>query len=367
MGQDTGNRAQDTGNRAQDTDRSDDLNDDQTIPGGTEQLVLCRDRATGTRAVIAVDDTTLGPALGGVRYVRYPAEAAAVAEARRLARGMTLKNACADIPYGGGKSVILLEDGQGPREQVMEAFGRFVDRLGGAYVPGVDMGTDVEDLAVIGKVAPDVSCDHVDPSPYTALGVLASIEAAARVAGFDGLRGLRVVVQGAGHVGGTLARLLAERSADVLVADVSTDRAAEAAAAAGGAVVPVDEVTTTPCDVLAPCAAARVVNDATVDGLPCRIVAGAANDVLAHRQLDGRLAERGILYVPDFVANAGGVVQIHAGRAGWDEAGTEAAVLRIGERVEAMLRRASAEGCTPLEVAERVASERIGRTVRIPA
>lgn len=131
--------------------------------------------------------------------------------------------------------------------------------------------------------------------------------------------------------------------------------------------MPADTVTTTPCDVLAPCATARVVDDATVDVLGCRVVAGAANDILAHRGLDRRLAARGILYVPDFVANAGGVVQIHAVRAGWDEPATHAAVLRIGERVDAMLRRASAEGCTPLEVAERVASERIGRSVQIPA
>lgn len=344
-----------------------EINDDETIPGGTEQLVLCRDRASGTRAVIAVDDTTLGPALGGVRYVRYPSEAAAVAEVRRLARGMTLKNACADIPYGGGKSVILLEEGQGPRAQVMEAFGRFVDRLGGAYVPGVDMGTSVEDLALIGKVAGDVSCDHADPSPYTALGVMASIQAAATAAGFDGLSGLRVLVQGAGHVGRALAAYLAARSAHVLVADVDRDRATLVAQEVAGSVVPVDAVTRTECDVLAPCATARIVSDETVEHLSCRIVAGAANDILAHRQLDSRLAERGILYVPDFVANAGGVVQIHAVRAGWNDAATEAAVLRIGERVAAMLRRASTDGCTPLDVAERVASERIGRTVTIPA
>lgn len=347
--------------------RTRDINDDETVPGGTEQLVLCRDRSSGMRAVIAVDDTTLGPALGGVRYVSYPSEAAAVAEVRRLARGMTLKNACADVPFGGGKSVILLEGGQGPREQVMEAFGRFVDRLNGAYVPGVDMGTSVEDLALIGKVAPDVSCDHADPSPYTALGVLASIGAAVSVSGSDGLSGVRVLVQGAGHVGRALARLLAERSARVLVADVDSERAAMVAAECGGAVVPVEAVTTTECDVLAPCATARVVDDRTVDHLRCRIVAGAANDILDHRQLDGRLAARGILYVPDFVANAGGVVQIYAVRAGWDEATTEAAVLRIGERVGRMLRRALAEGCTPLEVAERVASEKLGRPVHIPA
>lgn len=347
--------------------RTGDINDEETIPGGTEQLVLCRDRSSGMRAVIAVDDTTLGPALGGVRYVFYPSEAAAVAEVRRLARGMTLKNACADVPFGGGKSVILREDTPATREQVMEAFGRFVDRLNGAYVPGVDMGTSTDDLALIGKVAPDVSCDHADPSPSTALGVLAAIEAAVSVSGTDGLAGLRVLVQGAGHVGRALAGFLAERSARVLVADVDPGRAAQVAGETGGAVVPVDAVTTTECDVLAPCATARVVNDHTVDRLPCRIVAGAANDILAHRQLDARLAARGILYVPDFVANAGGVVQIHAVRAGWDEGTTEAAVLRIGERVERMLRRARVEGCTPLEVAERVASEKLGRAVQIPA
>ena len=344
-----------------------EVDDVETVPGGTEEIVLCRDRSTGMRAVIAIDDTTLGPALGGVRYLAYPSESAAIAEVRRLARGMTLKNACADIPYGGGKSVIMAHDAQGPRDQVMRAFGRFVHRLGGDYVPGVDMGTSIEDLATIGEVAPDVSCDHVDPSPYTALGVLAAIEAAAAVAGFGGLEKLRVLVQGAGHVGRSLAQRLADRGADVMVADVDGPRARAVADETGGAVVHPAEVTSTECDVLAPCAIARIVDDENVDSLPCRIVAGGANDVLAHRLLDGRLAARGVLYVPDFVANAGGVVQIHATRAGWDEARTEREVLRIGERVRTLLRRSESSGRTPLEVAEDVASERIGRTVHIPA
>lgn len=344
-----------------------EVNDTATLAGGSEQVVVCRDRATRARSVIALDDTTLGPALGGVRFVAYPSEAAAIAEVRRLARGMTLKNACAEIPYGGGKSVIIEEEGQGRRSDVMRGFGRFVGRLGGAYVPGVDMGTTIEDLAAIGETAPDVSCDHVDPSPYTALGVLRAIEAGAHVAGFSGLDKCRVLVQGAGHVGRSLAHRLAALDAQVLVADIDQARAAAVAKETGGVVVPPGAVTSTECEVFAPCATARVVDDATVDTLPCRVVAGAANDVLAHRALDRRLAARGVLYVPDFVANAGGVVQIHAVRAGWDEDTTEQAVLRIGSRVAALLERSAATGRTPLEVAEELASERIGRAVQIPA
>lgn len=347
-----------------------ELNDVESVPGGTEQIVVCRDRrpdGTATRAIIAIDDTTLGPALGGVRWVAYPSEGAAIAEVRRLARGMTLKNACAGIPYGGGKSVILREEGAGSREEVMRGFGRFVARLAGSYVPGVDMGTSIEDLALIGEVAPDVSCDHVDPSPYTALGVLAALEAAVQAVDGRGLEGLRVLVQGVGHVGHALARHLGERSAAVLVSDVDTERAEAVAKEVGGAVVPVDAVASTPCDVLAPCAIARVVDDRNVGTLPCRMIVGGANDILAHRGLHERLADRGVLYVPDFVTNAGGVVQIHAIRAGWDAATTEQAVLGIGPRVTELLRRAGATGRTPLEAAEETASERIGRAVEIPS
>jgi|SRR5579863_6374417 len=236
-----------------------------------------------------------------------------------------------------------------------------------APTSGVDMGTRIEDLAVVGQVAPDVSCDHVDPSPYTALGVLAAIEATVDVAALGGLEGLRVVVQGAGHVGHSLAFRLAERLADVFVADVDTASAAAVAKEIGGRVIPPDEATSTPCDVFAPCASARVIDDENVESVPCRAVVGAANDVLAHRGLHRQLADRGVLYVPDFVANAGGVVQIDASRAGWDEPATEREVLRIGERVADLLRRSMATGRTPLESAEEVASERIGRPVQLPS
>jgi len=318
-----------------------------------EQLVLCRDDETGLRAVIAIDDTTLGPGLGGVRLKSYPSDAAAVAECRRLAAAMTRKNALAELPFGGAKSVIL---GDGPiadRDALMRRFGAFVARTGGAYVPGVDMGTTTDDLAVIGAAGVEVSCAQADPSPWTALGVAAAIRAAvAHVDGRADLDGLRVLVQGAGHVGATLARELARDGAHVLVADVDVDRASALAAELRGAVVAPEAAVETPCDVLAPCAVARVVDAVSVERLRCRILAGAANDMVADRACAQRLAERGIAYVPDFLANAGGVVQIHALREGWDEPRLRAATLAIGDRARDVLEEAARTGVTPLDAAE---------------
>jgi leucine dehydrogenase len=338
----------------------------------TEQVALCSDRASGLRAVIAIDDTTLGPGLGGVRWLPYPSEQAAVDEARRLARVMTLKNACADLPYGGGKSVIL-DDGMsrgdpgraGCRNAQLRAFGRFVDRLGGAYIPGVDMGTSVEDLALIGRVATEVSCDHEDPSSSTALGVFAGIEAALSHVGLE-RAGAHVVVQGAGHVGADLARRLAEVGCRVTVADIDADRARGAARAAGGRVVDPAAAVTTACDVLAPCATAKVINRSNVAAQQCRVVAGGANDVLATPDVAALLAQRGIVYVPDFIINAGGVIDIHAVRSAWGLDKLEGSLLAIGDRVATVLRRAGSSGRTPLAVAEEMASHRLGRPVALP-
>ena len=204
---------------------------------GTEQLVICDDPASGLRAVVAIDDTTLGPGLGGVRWVPYANDEAAIAEVQRLARVMTLKNACAEIPYGGAKSVILSDPAQVDRVEVMEAFGRALRTLEGHYVPGVDMGTTVDDLAVIGSVGADVACDREDPSPWTALGVYAGIEAAVQRIDRTDLSRHRVVIQGAGHVGESLARLVSRQGADVFIADVVDERAQVVAAATGATVI----------------------------------------------------------------------------------------------------------------------------------
>ncbi len=318
--------------------------------------------------MIAVDDTTLGPALGGVRWKAYPSEAAAATEASRLAAAMTLKNAAAGLPYGGGKSVILDDGEPADRRATLRAFGRCVAQLDGAYIPGVDMGTTIDDLAVVGTVAPDVACSTEDPSPWTALGTWAAIRSAVRHAdGSPTLAGATVAVQGAGHVGATLARLLSGDGAHVLVADIDPARAGEVAAEVDGTAIDADAVMAVPCDVLAPCAVARVISDATLDGLRCRIVAGAANDVLSGPAMAARLGERGITYVPDFLANAGGVIHIHALRAGWDEPRLREAVLAIGDRVSDALQAADAQDTTALAAAEDLARRRIARARMAPA
>ena len=319
----------------------------------SEQLVLCRDDELGLRAVIAIDDTTLGPGLGGVRFRAYPSEAAGVIECQRLAAAMTLKNAVAELPYGGGKSVILQRGPVRDRTALMHRFGEFVGRTGGAYLPGVDMGTTCDDLAHMGEAGADVSCSKEDPSPWTALGVAAAIRAAVEhVDGRTGIDGVRVLIQGAGHVGGTLARNLAADGAHIILADVDSDRADTLAAELGGTTVAADAVLSTPCDVFAPCAVARVAAPDTVGRLACRIIAGAANDTLSHRSVADSLQARGIVYVPDFVANAGGVIHIHALRADWDEPHLRAAVAAIGARVSDLLATAGATGEMPLTVAE---------------
>lgn len=323
----------------------------------SEQLVLCRDEATGLRAVIAIDDTTLGPGLGGIRNRPYPNAAAAIFECRRLAAAMTLKNALADVPFGGAKSVIVDDGPVADRTALMRRFGEFVVRTGGAYLPGVDMGTSVADLATIRDTGADVSCADDDPSPWTALGAAAAIVAAVeQIDRRNGIDGVVVLVQGAGHVGDSLARHLAARGARVLVADVDGARAEALASDVGGAVVAPEDALTTPCDVLAPCAVARVVNDHTVPRFACRIIAGAANDTLAARADAERLAARGIAYVPDYVANAGGVLHIDAVRTPGGGAQLGERVLAIGDRVGELFAEAAAAGVTATTVAERRAA-----------
>jgi leucine dehydrogenase len=319
---------------------------------GSEQLVLCRDDEVGLRAVIAIDDTTLGPGLGGVRCVAYPNERAAVVEAQRLAAAMTLKNASAGLPYGGAKSVILAPEPGTDRHALMRRFGDFILRTGGAYLPGVDMGTTVEDLAIAGQSGTEVSCSTEDPSPWTALGVAAAIRAAvAHVDGQEALDGVRVLIQGAGHVGGALAQDLAADGAQIVVSDVNAGRAAAVAHEVGGSTVAPSEVVSTRCDVFAPCAVARVVSPATIDELNCRILVPAANDTLSYEAEADLLAKRGITYVPDFIANAGGVIHIHALRSMHEESRLRSDIARIGDRVRGLLDEAQASGETPLTVA----------------
>jgi leucine dehydrogenase len=322
-----------------------------------EQLILCRDDSVGLRAAISIDDTTLGPAVGGVRLRRYPDDIAALTEVHRLAATMTLKNAVAELPYGGAKSVIIQQSERptgAARIRLMRRFGDFVARTCGAYIPGVDMGTGIEDLALIGEAWGTVSCDERDPSPMTAIGVASAVRAAIRhVDKRTDIEGVRVLIQGVGHVGAALARDLASDGACVIVTDIDDARAAELAGEFGGSYVPTDVALETSCDVFAPCAIARVVSEDTLPRFNCRIITGAANDTLADGSLADGLAARGITYVPDFVANAGGVIHIHAIREDWSDVVLQQALLRIGDRVAEILEEADTTGATPLAVAER--------------
>jgi leucine dehydrogenase len=322
----------------------------------SEQLVLCRDDQRGLRAVIAINDTTLGPGLGGVRCVPYPTDAAAITEAQRLAAAMTLKNAFAGLPFGGAKSVILAPDARFDRVALMQRFGEFVIRTGGAYLPGVDMGTSVEDLQAMADIGADVSCNDEDPSPSTALGVAAAVRAAIEhVDQRQGIAGARVLIQGTGHVGASLARDLATDGAEIILADIDAERAERLADELGATTVAAEAVIETPCDVFAPCSVAKVITPETVAKLQCRMIAGAANDTLSVDSCADLLAERQITYVPDFLSNAGGVIHIHARRAHHSEEQLRSDVLRIGPRTRELLESAEISGRTPL----RVAGERV--------
>ncbi|HEX3801921.1 MAG TPA: Glu/Leu/Phe/Val dehydrogenase dimerization domain-containing protein [Solirubrobacteraceae bacterium] len=322
----------------------------------SEQLVLCQDDSVGLRAVIAIDDTTLGPGLGGVRCVGYPSDEAAIIEAQRLAASMTLKNAFAGLPYGGGKSVILAPAREVDRLALMRSFGEFVIRAGGAYVPGVDMGTTVDDLQAMADAGADVSCNDEDPSPWTAVGVAAAARAAVEhVDHRKGIEGTRVLIQGAGHVGAALARDLAADGAEIVLSDIDAERAVAVAAEIGGSTVPADDALDTRCDLFAPCSIAKVVTPATARRLECRMIVGAANDTLSDPGCAELLAAREITYVPDFVSNAGGVIHIHSLRAGHTEKRLREDVLRIGARTREILETASSARETPLKIAtERV-------------
>lgn len=331
----------------------------------SERVLICRDSGSGLLAAIAIDDTTLGPGLGGVRFRRYPSVEDGVAEARRLAAAMTLKNALAGLPYGGAKSVIF--DGGQPSRRAgqIRAFGAHVAQLAGDYVPGVDMGTTGRDLDVMASMGAEVTCAQKDPSPWTALGTFEAIRAAISVTDQRDLIGVRVAIQGAGHVGASLAQLLAEAGAEVLVSDIDLARARDVADSVGGEVVAPQDFLTTECDVLAPCAVARVLTRETIPGLRSRVVAGAANDMLDTDACAELLRSRGITYVPDFLTNAGGVIHIHGLAQGWSADRLDREVRAIGDRVRDVLVEASRQGVTPFVAARAEAERRIEAARRV--
>lgn len=334
-----------------------------------ERLVIAQDRASGLRAIIAVHSTRRGPAVGGVRMWPYATLDEALRDALRLARAMTYKAAAARLPLGGGKAVIIGDPRKPKRQAWIEAFARLVHEMGGLYLTAEDVGMTMEDMAAIRRVTPFVTGTSTamggsgDPSEMTAHGVLHGIRAVAEELGAaapGGVGGLTVAVQGVGKVGARLAALLRRRGARVIVADLDARRAARVAAEVGADVVPQERIHRAACDVFAPCALGGVLNRRTIGQLRCRAVAGSANNQLLEAEDGERLHRRGLLYAPDFVINAGGLINISVGLepAGYDRDRAERRTGSIYHNLKAVFRLARERSWTPARAADQLAERR---------
>ncbi|MFI5309206.1 MAG: Glu/Leu/Phe/Val dehydrogenase dimerization domain-containing protein [Polyangiales bacterium] len=343
-------------------DSSDVFGELAAIGGG--ELHIRFDPGTELRAIVAVHDTRLGPALGGCRFIRYASQAAAVTDALRLARAMTSKAALARLRHGGGKAVLIEPAGEYDRKALLTGFARFVGDLGGRYITTEDSGTSPEDMQVVRQHTKHVCGADVrgggsgDPSPFTALGVRRGIEACVKLAlGKDNLTGVRVAVQGVGHVGYHLCKELAASGARLTVADVRDELAARAAADFGAQIVNSAAIHRSECDVYAPCALGGAINDRTLPELRCKIVAGAANNQLASDHNGLMLQERGILYAPDYAINAGGLINVAQEVAGYDEQKARERTLRIYDTILEICERAKSEKTPPHRIADAMVGE----------
>lgn len=326
------------------------------------------DEPTGLKAIIAIHSTVLGPALGGTRFYPYPDEYAALTDVLRLSEGMTMKAAAAGLDLGGGKAVIIGDPELISTEALLEAYGRAVDRLCGTYVTAEDVGTTVEMMTVVArrtryvKGLPRELGGSGDPSPMTARGVHGSMRAVAdHLWGDPSLQGRTVAIQGVGKVGAPLAERVAAEGARVLIADIDTEDVKTVAARIDAEIVDPDRILEVNCDILAPCAMGAVLSESSIPRLNCVAVVGSANNQLADDADADRLAARGILYAPDYVVNAGGIVniavEVKTGFYSRDTAGER--VDRIASRLAEILAVSVREGITPQAAAERLAHERI--------
>ena len=331
--------------------------------GEHELLLTCADEEAGYRGVIAVHSTALGPAVGGARFWNYASEEEAVTDALRLSRGMTYKNALAGLPLGGGKSVIIGDNKTPERERIFRAHGRFVESLGGRYVTAEDVGTSPADMEIVRRETRHVAglLDRSgDPSPVTAHGVFRAVQAAAKYRwGSDELKGMRVALQGCGHVGYHLARELHEAGALLVVSDTDEERLSRVVEECGAERVGPREIYSVEADIFAPCALGGILNDGTVARLKVEVVAGAANNQLLEARHGDALEARGILYAPDYVANAGGIINGCVELIGWERARARRKVDEIYETLLNVFEIAKAEGIPTYLAADRLAESRL--------
>ena len=334
---------------------------------GHEQVLHCFDKQTGLRAIIAIHDSRLGSAMGATRLYPYADTAAALKDALRLSRGMTYKAACAGIPVGGAKAVIIADPAQ-KTPAMLRAYARFVDKLGGLFVTGQDMNLTPDDVRIMATVT-----EHVvgmeerggGPGPLTARGVFAGLKAAVRHRfSSDDLVGLRVAVQGLGAVGANLCRRLHEVGASLVVTDVREAQCARMAELYGASIVAPEAIYGQDADIFAPCALGGTLNVDTIPQLKAKVVSGAANNQLGDEVEDGaRLSDRGILYAPDYVINAGGILNVYHEKTGYNDAHVLAQIDGIGATLAEIFLRADASGITTHEASMQLATHRIERAL----
>jgi len=340
-----------------------------------ELVQFVRDRDSGLTAIIAVHSSHLGPGAGGTRFWHYADPAGAMHDALRLSRGMSYKNAMAGLPMGGGKAVILADENKTKTPAMLAAFGRAIEGLGGRYVTAEDVGMAETDMVAISSetahvcgLPAEAGQAGGDPGPFTAYGIYLGIKAAVRFKlGRNSMDGVHVAIQGAGSVGSGVARLLAQDGARLTLADIHPERAALLAAELGGVTVSAADILTTECDVVSPNALGAVLNEASIAALRAPIVAGGANNQIARAGHGDLLAERGILYAPDYVINAGGIIDVAleylARREGrfCSVEDVHAKIADIPARLESIWQESAETGVSSDVVADRMAQELIGR------
>lgn len=329
-----------------------------------EQLLFCNDNATGLKAIIAVHNTILGPALGGTRMWAYNNEMDALNDVLRLSRGMTYKNAISGLNLGGGKAVIIGDARSMKSEALFRRFGKFVNSLAGKYITAEDVGINPIDMNWVSMETPHVvglPGKSGDPSPVTAYGVYVGMKACAKAQfGSDSLKGKKVAVQGVGHVGEYLVKSLAKEGAEVYITDIHEETLKRVSAAYGAKVVGLNDIYDIDMDIYAPCALGATVNDETLSRLKCSIIAGAANNQLANEKIHGQaVVDKGIIYAPDFALNAGGVINCYSEVKGltpeWAMGKAEEIYTTIGNIVA----RSTAEKIPTYQIANKMAEERI--------
>lgn len=335
---------------------------------GYHKVVVAKDPEAGLHAIIAIHDMTLGPALGGLRMWPYGSEQEALTDVLRLSKGMTYKSACADTGLGGGKAVIIGDSTKDKTEQLFRAMGRFVESLGGDYITAEDVGVGIKELEWIREETKHVTGlsraggSSGNPSPFTARGVVRGLRAVAEEAfGTSRLDPFHYAVQGLGHVGGEVVRGLSIVGGMCTVTDISQEVCDEFAVLPGVEVVPPDEIYGVDCDLFVPCALGGTINDDTIPQLKCKAVAGAANNQLLEDRHGEMLMERGILYAPDYVINAGGIinVSVELDSGGYVERDAVGKIENIYSALKEIFATARKEGITPQKAADRVAEQRL--------